>query len=485
MSLKELDTENADRDITSLITVLIHTPTINSTCIGLIKLGDGTKNLDGTGGDFQLVITVGGQTVQPSPQTITFSTAVRGMVWTTPFPVVANDEVIMRVVSPNGADTDVDCTASLYDTTFALPAAADAAAGGLPISDAGDLDLDVKLANTNEITAARMGALTDWINGGRLDLLLDAIPTTAMRGTDSANTTTPPTVEAIADQVWDEILTGATHNIATSAGRRLRDITSPVLISGTSPDSGGTANTSIRIELDGDASAVDGTYDPGEICITEGTGAGQSRQIWEYDGTNKYVYVNRDWKIIPDNTSKYTIYASAGNTHVNEGLAEGGDTNKITLNSLASSVDDAYNGQTAFIAAGVGADQALRIIAYNGTTKVATVSRNWVTQPNTGSIYAVLPITDLLNDLSADDINEQMLDVITVDTFPEPGQEAPSATPTFEEMVHFLYKAFRNKKVQDSSTYELYNDAGDTVDQKGADSDDGTDATVGEIISGP
>jgi len=37
------------------------------------------------------------------------------------------------------------------------------------------LDLDVKLANTNEVTAARMGALTDWINGERLDLLLDAI----------------------------------------------------------------------------------------------------------------------------------------------------------------------------------------------------------------------------------------------------------------------------------------------------------------------
>ena len=56
----------------------------------------------------------------------------------------------------------------------ALPNAAADAAGGLPISDAGGLDLDAKLANTNEVTAARMGALTDWINGGRLDLLLDA-----------------------------------------------------------------------------------------------------------------------------------------------------------------------------------------------------------------------------------------------------------------------------------------------------------------------
>ena len=59
----------------------------------------------------------------------------------------------------------------------ALPNAAADGAGGLPISDAGGLDLDTKLANAHEITAARMGALTDWIDGGRLDLLLDAVPT--------------------------------------------------------------------------------------------------------------------------------------------------------------------------------------------------------------------------------------------------------------------------------------------------------------------
>ena len=119
----------------------------------------------------------------------------------------------------------------------ALPAAAADAAGGVAISDAGGLDLDAKLANTNEITVARMGALTDWINGGRLDLILDIIAAdvinidgAAMRGTDGANTVVPdaagflPTALEVADAVWDEILTGATHNIATSAGRRLRGI---------------------------------------------------------------------------------------------------------------------------------------------------------------------------------------------------------------------------------------------------------------------
>lgn len=80
--------------------------------------------------------------------------------------------------------------------------------GGLPISDAGGLDLDAKLANTNEITVARMGALTDWINSGRLDLILDIIAAdvvgidgAAMRGTDSANTTTPLTAAQVNTEV--------------------------------------------------------------------------------------------------------------------------------------------------------------------------------------------------------------------------------------------------------------------------------------------
>ncbi len=82
--------------------------------------------------------------------------------------------------------TDIDLNDAVRGGMTALPNAAADAAGGLPISDAGGLALDTKLANTNEVTAARMAALTDWINGGRLDLLLDAIPTTAMRGTDNA-----------------------------------------------------------------------------------------------------------------------------------------------------------------------------------------------------------------------------------------------------------------------------------------------------------
>jgi hypothetical protein len=111
------------------------------------------------------------------------------------FMVLAQAAYISLVTAKDAGFMDINVKAVSEDTTAAdnlelacdnysatrglsgtaIPAVAADAAGGLPISDAGGLDLDAKLANTNEVTAARMGALTDWINGGRLDLILDII----------------------------------------------------------------------------------------------------------------------------------------------------------------------------------------------------------------------------------------------------------------------------------------------------------------------
>ena len=64
-------------------------------------------------------------------------------------------------------------------------------------------DVDAVLVDTNELQG-------DWANGGRLDLLIDAIPTTAMRGTDNAATasalTTVDNEIAVIDGNVDDIL---------------------------------------------------------------------------------------------------------------------------------------------------------------------------------------------------------------------------------------------------------------------------------------
>jgi hypothetical protein len=82
-------------------------------------------------------------------------------------------------------------------------------------------------------------------------------------------------------------------------------------------------------------------------------------------------------------------------------------------------------------------------------------------------------------------INAEVLDVLNVDTFAEPGQGAPAATATLAAKIGYLYKMWRNLKNQNAATFELYDDAGTTVDQKATVSDDGTTAVKGEIVTGP
>jgi hypothetical protein len=196
------------------------------------------------------------------------------------------------------------------------------------------------------------------------------------------------TPAAVAEAVWDELLTGATHNINQSAGKILRGLGNLVVLTDTAQGPG-TGNN--QIQLHAGASAVDGSYDPAVVAIVDGTGAGQSRLILQYEGATKCATVDRNWKVNPDNTSEFVIYADAGREHVNEGLAQGGTATTITLNALASSVDDVYLYQTVFVRSGTGEDQVGIVIAYDGTTTVATIDGGWAVIPDTTSGYVMLP----------------------------------------------------------------------------------------------
>ncbi len=127
MPIALLDSEHADLDLTSTVTVLTHTPSASSPmlCQGLIMFGDGAKDLAAVAGNFEFIVTVGGQTIQPSPDVISFSGAVRAAAWTAIFPVPANLQVVIRVKSPNAADSDVDVTAYLFEAATTSPVTLD------------------------------------------------------------------------------------------------------------------------------------------------------------------------------------------------------------------------------------------------------------------------------------------------------------------------------------------------------------------------
>lgn len=72
------------------------------------------------------------------------------------------------------------------------------------------------------------------------------------------------------------------------------------------------------------------------------------------------------------------------------GTAQAGGTSTITLAAAGTSaVDGAYVGMPIRITGGTGSGQSSMIVAYNGTTKVATVLSAWTTPPSGTSTYSI------------------------------------------------------------------------------------------------
>jgi hypothetical protein len=192
----------------------------------------------------------------------------------------------------------------------------------------------------------------------------------------------------IAGAVWDELITGATHNINNSAGKRMRQIGATAIRSDIAQGGGNGIN---QIQLDAAASSVDGIYDKNMIVITAGPGIGQSRAILRYDGATRMCTVERDWRTgqSPTSASEFQIFGAAYLDSVTEGLAAAGTSTTITLDSGAPSIDDSLTDNLITIYSGVGEGQTRRIIGYVGATHVATIEHAWVVTPDATSGYIV------------------------------------------------------------------------------------------------
>ena len=85
-------------------------------------------------------------------------------------------------------------------------------------------------------------------------------------------------IAAIVAAVWDEVLTSATHNVAKSAGKRLRQLGSPT--SGTVSASPTPSATVFGTDL---SPATSGWYDDTTILFSSGALNGLTRVVYSYD----------------------------------------------------------------------------------------------------------------------------------------------------------------------------------------------------------
>jgi hypothetical protein len=146
----------------------------------------------------------------------------------------------------------------------ALPDALPDAAGGLPVSDAGGLDLDALRADVAAV-------LVDTAEVGAAGAGLTAVPWNA---------------------AWDA-------EVQSECADALADAGLAPLLAGTAL--GGAAGT---ITLD--SGSVDG-YTGQVVRLTGGTGAGQARLVTAYEPMTGVASVSPNWTIAPDATSTFAV----------------------------------------------------------------------------------------------------------------------------------------------------------------------------------
>ena len=272
--------------------------------------------------------------------------------------------------------------------------------------EAGDIRVDAVMISGDSAAADNLEAMFDGTGyaGGTIKLGVDA---TSISGDSTA-----------ADKL-EALMDGLLNNTAQA----------------------GAAGT---VTLNSGAVATDDYYNGFIILITGGTGVGQARLITDYVGSTKVATISPNWATNPDATSTFILFPMgalglattalsnikamfdgtgyAGGTipldtnvkqvsgdataadnleaeydgtgfksYLRRSTAQAGAAGTITLDASASATDDLYNGLTVAIVSGTGAGQARLISDYVGSTKVATVSTSWATNPDATSVFLILP----------------------------------------------------------------------------------------------
>lgn len=279
--------------------------------------------------------------------------------------------------------------------------------------DSNSTQLAAIVADTNELQ-------TDWVNGGRLDVLIDAV---------KAKTDLVPAAPA------------STTNITAGTITTVTNLTNAPTVG----DLTAAMKASVNVEVDTGLTDIHldhllaATYDP---ASKPGAADALLNELVESDaGVARY-------------TANALEQAPSGTGASAASIRAEMDTNSTQLQAIVAGVD----------AVPTNAELATALAAADD---------------------AVLAAIAALNNLSAAQVNSEVLDVLNVDTFAQPGQGTPAATTSMRLMLAYLYKAWRNRMTQTATDYKLYNDDATTVDHKATFSDDATTGDRSEIVTGP
>lgn len=149
-------------------------------------------------------------------------------------------------------------------------------------------------------------------------------------------------------------------------------------------------------------------------------------------------------------TREITLYKVPGS--VLRGTAQAGAAGTITLPAAASATDDFYTGGFVEIIAGTGVGTANDITDYVGSTKVATVARNWPVTPDNTSVIRVY--SGVLSVTTA-----EFVAAVFARTF----DATKMSGLTFEQIVGLMASVLLGKASGLDTTTAVFRNLGDTA----------------------
>ena len=245
------------------------------------------------------------------------------------------------------------------------------------------------------------------------------------------------------------------------------------------PESGSTVYTIEARTFDGDGAAVNADSSPtltgtgattGSLAANIGTISNPATGVyrWDYTVTSGATVEPARFDVSATiSSSAFTLSVYSQIVDFVSATWTSSDASKLTaIHDKLPSAD--------YLLGSANADGSGYATPTNITAGTISTVTNLTNAPTSGDLTSAMKAS----------VNAEVLDVLNTDTFAEPGQGAPGATISLAAKIGFLYKAWRNKITQTSTTYTLYADDTTTADQAATVSDDDTTFTKGEVGTG-
>ena len=217
-----------------------------------------------------------------------------GLTVTSPFDSITGLHLVEIDTSNATGDSGFWASGSVYHVRLVTAkTVATYSVSGLLI---GEFSIELQTADVRKIGGDGQSAtdLKDFADAG-YDPATNKL--TGAVGLDSADKAT------LVDLIWDEPLTGATHNVATSSGKRLRQTTAFQQIDATVNDAAASTTTFFTTL----SSSVDDFYNDSMLVFTDGALAGQVRAIYDYIGATKTIILEEALTSAPVNGVAFAI----------------------------------------------------------------------------------------------------------------------------------------------------------------------------------